>query len=67
MIEALNGIRCDVCKKEHHYAPGVIVSGFRALPDGWYMLFRGKYDPNQDWPVFCSKECLLASLGEVKP
>lgn len=58
MDEAFNGIRCDVCGKEHLFEPGVIVSGVFAIPDGWFMLYRGEHRRHLSSPIFCSVPCL---------
>ncbi len=55
----INGIRCDACGKEHHFAPRFIFQSYvDVLPDGWFIVSRAPYKPDVEPWIFCSEDCL---------
>jgi hypothetical protein len=55
----INGYRCDGCGKEHLLEAYRIPSFHgEMLPDEWFLVHHGKYAPDKEPWLFCSKKCL---------
>ena len=55
----INGIRCDLCGKEHLFRPDYRAAHMLdTLEPGWFMVTqRSEQSVLEPW-LFCSKECL---------